>query len=163
MVVERPTSRRTAGVKIRRATANDEPALVAAAISLALETERRRLAPEVVLAGIRGVLEEPVRGFYLVAERDGRLAASLLVTREWSDWRNGTFWWIQSVYVQPGHRGQGVFRAVYEALRRVAIAKAGVCGLRLYVDTENGTAMRTYEALGMTPARYRFYEDPFSD
>jgi len=146
--------------RIRMATEEDEAALVAFNLAMAHETEEKRLAPEVVLAGVRGVLQHPHRGFYLVAERGvGGPVASLLVTREWSDWRNGNFWWIQSVYVLPEHRRKGVFRTFYETLRRVARSKPRCCGLRLYVDRENEIAQRTYAALGMDGSRYRFLED----
>jgi ribosomal protein S18 acetylase RimI-like enzyme len=103
------------------------------------------------------VLEQPQRGFYLVAERTGVAIGSLLVTYEWSDWRNGDFWWIQSVYVLPAARRGGAFRALYAEVERRAAA-AGAVGLRLYVETENHRAQATYAGLGMQRCHYFMYE-----
>ena len=143
---------------VRPATIDDAPVLVEFNVAMARETEDKALAPEVVEAGVRRVFDEPARGHYLVAESDGQVVGALLVTPEWSDWRNGDFWWIQSVYVRPGHRRQGIFHRLFHAVRRGATSKAGVCGLRLYVEHENDAAQQTYEALGMSQTAYRLYE-----
>ena len=145
-------------VQVRRAVVEDAPVLVRFNLAMALETEGKRLAPEVVEAGVQGLFDQPARGFYLVAEHAERVVGALMVTREWSDWRNADFWWIQSVYVLAAHRRRGVYRRLHEVVEKAAISKAGVCGLRLYVERENAPAQRTYEALGMRETRYRFYE-----
>ena len=128
------------------------------AIAMALETEHKTLDPGTVEKGIRAVLAQPRRGAYFVAERDGEAAGTLMLTYEWSDWRNGDWWWIQSVYVAPGHRRQGVYAALYAHVLAGARANPEVCGLRLYVERDNANAQRTYESLGMVDAGYRMYE-----
>ena len=144
-------------VLIRAATSTDIPDLTNWNQAMAWETEHKRLQPEVVRRGVTGVLEQPQRGFYLVAEHDDAAVGSLLVTFEWSDWRGGDFWWIQSVYVAPAARRGGVFRALYTAVEQRA-ASAGAVGLRLYVETENLRAQQTYAELGMRPCHYQMYE-----
>jgi len=127
-------------------------------ILMAQETETKALDPETVLAGVRGVFADSRRGRYLVARKGTEIVGQLLVTLEWSDWRNGEIWWIQSVYVAPQHRGQGVFRALYQALKGEADAKQDVVGLRLYVEYENEIAKQVYESLGMTSGGYLVME-----
>ena len=128
--------------------------------AMAWETESKRLDPEVLARGVAAVFDEPRRGFYLVAERDGEPVGCLLVTYEWSDWRCGDFFWIQSVYVTACARRGGVFRAMYEAV--VARAReARAVGVRLYVETENERAQRTYAGLGMERCHYFMYEAGF--
>ncbi|HZX69507.1 MAG TPA: GNAT family N-acetyltransferase [Rhodanobacter sp.] len=144
---------------IRAATPTDVADLVNWNMAMAWETEKKRLAPEVLRRGVSGVLEQPRRGFYLVAERAGVAVGSLLVTFEWSDWRDGDFWWIQSVYVDPAARRDGVFRALYAAVAQRA-TQAGAVGLRLYVETENQRAQATYAGLGMQRCHYFMYEMP---
>jgi GNAT superfamily N-acetyltransferase len=126
-------------------------------VAMAWETEQKRLELDVLMRGVSAVLDEPRRGFYLVAELDGRPAGCLLVTYEWSDWRNGDFWWFQSVYVTPAARRSGVFRALYADVAQRA-KQAGAVGLRLYVETENTRAQRTYQELGMEQCHYFMYE-----
>ncbi len=128
---------------------------------MASETEGLELDPDQVRAGVEAVLADPAKGFYLVAEQDGRIVGQLMVTYEWSDWRNGTFWWIQSVYVDPAHRRRGVFKRLYEETLHRARTRPGVCGLRLYVEAENRRAQRAYERLGMKLTGYRLYEVDF--
>ncbi len=142
---------------LRRGTPGDVVFLVECNRIMARETEGKALDPATLAAGVRGVFEQSDRGFYLVAERAGQPVGSLLVTREWSDWRNGPFWWIQSVYVVEAARHQGVFRALYAEVERRARA-AGAVGLRLYVELENVRAQRTYESLGMHRCHYHMYE-----
>lgn len=142
---------------IRAATAADIPELLAWNAAMAWETEHKRLDPVRLERGIAGVLEQPARGFYLIAERAGVAVGSLLVTYEWSDWRCGDFWWIQSVYVVPAARRSGVFRALYADVARRAAA-GGAVGLRLYVETENHQAQATYADLGMQRCHYWMYE-----
>ena len=144
-------------VLIRAAVAADLPDLVAWNAAMAWETERKTLDPARLARGVAGVFEQPQRGFYLVAECDGAAVGSLLVTYEWSDWRCGDFWWIQSVYVAPAARRRGVFRALYAEVEQRARAARAV-GLRLYVETANHAAQATYAGLGMQPCHYRMYE-----
>jgi GNAT superfamily N-acetyltransferase len=147
-----------ASLLIRAARDDDAETLAAFNAAMALETEGKRLLPQVVLAGVRRLLAEPALGFYLVAEADGVVAGGLMVTTEWSDWRNGRFWWIQSVYVRPAWRRRGVFRALYEYVNSAATAQPDVCGLRLYVEHENRSAQATYSNLGMAQTDYRLFE-----
>ena len=144
---------------IRRAEPGDLDLLVRFARAMAQETEEKALGAETVRAGVRAALSDPDRGAYFVAEpADGSPAAALLVTREWSDWRNGFFWWIQSVYVRPQHRRRGLYRRLYAHVRQRAEEAPDVCGLRLYVEKDNAAARAAYEALGMSETSYRLYE-----
>ncbi|MDF1702208.1 MAG: GNAT family N-acetyltransferase, partial [Planctomycetota bacterium] len=102
--------------------------------------------------------ERPAHGFYLVAERSGTTAGSLMITPEWSDWRGGFFWWIQSVYVAPDHRRTGVYRALYDQVQAYAQEADDVIGIRLYVERENEGAREVYRRLGMEETPYRLYE-----
>ncbi|MEW6073982.1 MAG: GNAT family N-acetyltransferase [Planctomycetota bacterium] len=155
------TAGRGAGVRVRPAYPRDLTTLVEFNRAMAHETEDRALDPAVVTAGVQSVLDDPGRGSYFVAERDGRVVGGLLLTFEWSDWRNGVFWWIQSVYVRPGDRGGGVFRALYDHVRTKARVTPGACGLRLYVERGNAHARRVYAAVGMVESAYRLYEVDF--
>lgn len=145
---------------VRPATSADLPALCAWNAAMAWETEHKTLDPERLRGGVAGVLAQPARGFYLLAERAGTTVGCLLVTYEWSDWRCGDFWWIQSVYVVAAARRQGVFRALYAAAKQRAY-DAGAVGLRLYVDHDNHAAQATYEGLGMRRCHYAMYEAEF--
>jgi GNAT superfamily N-acetyltransferase len=146
-------------VHIRPGGPEDAPTIVGFQQAMAHESEGLELAPEVVDTGVRSLMAMPDAGFYLVAEREGDLVGSLMVTPEWSDWRNGFFWWVQSVYVRPDARGEGVYRALHEEVKRLAASRDDVCGLRLYVDRTNESARRIYEHLGMTETAYRLYEE----
>ena len=145
-------------VQVRRARPGDADAIAAFNAAMAFETEGKRLLPQVLGAGVRRLIAEPALGFYLVAEADGAAVACLMVTTEWSDWRNGRFWWIQSVYVQPAWRRRGVFRTLYTEVGALARREPDVCGLRLYVEHENTVAQATYESLGMQRTDYHLYE-----
>ncbi len=129
---------------------------------MAQETESVILNSETVLAGVRGMVDHPERGFYLVAEtgpaNEPFIVAALMVTTEWSDWRNGLFWWIQSVYVLPDFRRRGLYRALYDHVKRLADLDQRVCGFRLYVEKDNHIAQSTYRALGMSETPYRLFE-----
>ena len=148
-----------AAVTTRFAVAADAAILAEFNRAMALETESKSLAPEKLLPGVESVLRDPRHGFYVVADAGREIAGSLLVTYEWSDWRNGRIWWIQSVYVRPAHRRRGVYRALHEFVRERARATGDVVGIRLYVERENAAARRTYGALGMTETPYRIYEE----
>jgi GNAT superfamily N-acetyltransferase len=145
---------------LRRATAADEAVLVAFNAALAWETEHKRLRPEVLTPGVRAVFADPAKGFYTVAlDERGEVVGQMMVTFEWSDWRNGWFWWVQSVYVREDARRGGVFRALYREIERQAAADPGVIGLRLYVEEDNARARATYAAMGMTPTTYGMMEE----
>ncbi|NNE62815.1 MAG: GNAT family N-acetyltransferase [Gammaproteobacteria bacterium] len=146
-------------MKIRQAGIDDAAALSQFNQNMALETEGIELIPEIIDAGVKTMIENPQMGFYLVAEENGVIAAALMTTTEWSDWRNGLFWWIQSVYVLPEFRRQGLYRQLYEEVKRLAENDIGVCGFRLYVEHENEAAQKTYQALGMHETHYKLYEE----
>ena len=143
----------------RIAVAGDAAALVEFNQAMALETESKSLQEETLRTGVETVLRDPKHGFYVVADTGREIAGALLVTFEWSDWRNGRFWWIQSVYVRPEHRHRGVYRALHEFVRDRARRTGGVVGLRLYVERDNAAAQRAYAALGMSETAYRMYEE----
>ncbi|MEP7187030.1 MAG: GNAT family N-acetyltransferase [Rhodanobacter sp.] len=147
---------------IRAANPSDLVDLVAWNAAMAWETEQKTLDPATLERGVNAVFEQTRRGFYLIAERDGVAVGSLLVTYEWSDWRCGDFWWIQSVYVTPDARRSGVFRVLYAAVQERA-AESGAVGLRLYVETENRRAQDTYADLGMERCHYWMYEMPLGE
>lgn len=130
--------------------------------AMALETEGKNLSAERLLSGVTAVFDDPKKGFYIVAEFDATLAGCLLVTREWSDWRNSWFWWIQSVYVRPEYRGRGLYSNMYQFVKTLAAAEADVCGFRLYVERENRRARFVYEKLGMQESNYVMYEEEIS-
>ena len=149
-----------AEVRVRAAYAGDCEVLAAFNAAMAVETENKTLDPQALRAGVARVLAEPARGFYLVAEIEGVVVGCLMVTFEWSDWRNGDWWWLQSVYVEPDHRRHGVFRTLYAEVERRAVEHADVVGIRLYVERDNARAQRTYASLGMHEDHYRMYAKP---
>jgi ribosomal protein S18 acetylase RimI-like enzyme len=146
---------------IRRATVDDVSALVRFNQAMARETENKELADDILRPGAEGLLARPEHGFYLVAESNGAEShepvGSLMITYEWSDWRNGLFWWIQSVYVMPEWRRRGVYTALYDYVKELAAAEK-VCGFRLYVEKENVAAQQTYQRLGMAETHYLMFE-----
>lgn len=144
-------------VNIRKANPEDAGTIVDFQQAMAWETERMSLNPDTLRNGVNSVFKTFSCGQYWVAEEDGIVIASLLITYEWSDWRNSNVWWIQSVYVLPAWRRKGIFKAMYLRIRNEA-EKQGVAGLRLYVETNNYTAQHTYEAMGMQSRHYKMYE-----
>lgn len=144
-------------VLIRPAVQADIPRLVRFNQALAHETEGHRLDASILEPGIRKLMDDAILGFYTVAAAEADPATPIgctMITYEWSDWRDGLIWWIQSVYVDPAWRGQGVFRRLLEHLEDQARQDPGIRGLRLYVEDENDRAHRTYDKLGLLPARY---------
>jgi len=129
---------------------------------MAEETERRRLNPDIIGNGVRRLLEDASRGRYWVAVADGEIVGQIMVTYEWSDWRNGALWWIQSVYVHPDHRRSGVFTALYRHVESIA-QQSDARGLRLYVEQNNERAQKTYAALGMVNPNYQVMEAIFGE
>jgi GNAT superfamily N-acetyltransferase len=151
--------------KIRPARLTDAGTVAEFNIRMAWETEQRKLDPERVRQGVGALLNDPAKGTYFVAEveSNGRssIVGQLLITYEWSDWRNGNFWWVQSVYVTEEFRGQGVFKALFQQAQTLAKQQADVCGLRLYVDADNSKAQHAYERLGMAQTNYKLFELDF--
>lgn len=145
-------------MNIRQAELGDAPTIADFNLRLAQETEQLRLGPECVRAGVAAVLSDPAKGIYLVAEEGSVITGQVMITYEWSDWRNGNIWWLQSVYVCEERRGQGVFRALFRHLRELAGARSDVCSLRLYMHADNVRARRCYERLGMRRTRYEIFE-----
>ena len=146
---------------VRMGEEKDAEILAKSNIAMALETEQKRLSPPVVANGVQALLSNPRHGFYVVAEIDHEVVGSLMVTYEWSDWRDASFWWIQSVYIKPEFRKQGVFRRLYEFVKDKASRGTNVCGLRLYVEQDNIAAQDAYERIGMSRIPYKFYEESF--
>ena len=148
-------------VSIRKAIPDDAPRIVEFQQAMALETEGKTLDESLVTPGVADVFASPGKGFYIVAETDGVVVGSLLITYEWSDWRNATFLWIQSVFVDAGHRRRGVYTAMHNHVLGLAEADDGLCGVRLYVERTNTRAQQTYKSLGMDHSHYDMYEIDF--
>jgi GNAT superfamily N-acetyltransferase len=129
---------------------------------MAKETEGIELDRERLRKGVEALFTDMSKGVYYLAEIDGSVVGQLMITYEWSDWRNATFWWIQSVYVLPEYRNQGIFRALYRYIESLARKHGNICGLRLYVDDANKIAQKTYEALGMKQSHYKMMEVDFT-
>ena len=146
---------------VRAAALSDLEFVVDSNARIADETEGRVLDRALLVPGVRALLSDPAKGRYFIAEESGRPLGQLMYTTEWSDWRNGDFWWIQSVYVRVEARRQGVFSLLFRHLEKLARSTAGVCGIRLYVDAHNGTALATYTRLGMVDSGYRVLEADF--
>lgn len=158
-------------LRVRPAHAADLDLLAGWAAAMAWETEHKRLDPATVRAGVEAGLADPARARYFVAMEQALTAGretialavgTLMLTREWSDWRNGEWWWIQSVYVPEEHRRRGVFAMLYRHVEQLARDADGVIGLRLYVERDNANAQNTYGSLGMEDAGYRIYEAGFA-
>lgn len=144
--------------RIRPATRADLDTIVEFNRRLALETEHKALDTEVLRSGVGALLSNPEKGRYFIAETDAGVVGQIMVTGEWSDWRNGSFWWIQSVYVAENCRGQGIFTALFRHVEAEARQQSDVCGLRLYVDNLNLPAQAAYRGCGMTMTDYRIME-----
>lgn len=147
-------------IAIRPMRAADVETVAAFNAAMARETEDLALDLDTLRRGVRAMLDDPSKGTYRLAELDGRVVGQLMITLEWSDWRCGFWWWIQSVYVAPEARRRGVYRALFESVLADARARPDVRGVRLYVEHENHRAQQVYEALGMKRGRYVFYERP---
>ena len=143
---------------IRQATLSDAPVVTEFNIRLAEESEQLRLDADCVSAGVAAVLADAAKGVYFVADADGAVVGQLMITYEWSDWRNGNIWWIQSVYVREDFRGRGVFRALFMHVRESAGMRRDVRCVRLYVHGENVRAKRSYKKLGMKRTKYEVFE-----
>jgi ribosomal protein S18 acetylase RimI-like enzyme len=149
-------------MKIRRATIADAKTIAEFNQLMAEETEHRDLETETLSSGVSAILTDATKGIYFVAEENGTVVAQLMITYEWSDWRNGNFWWIQSVYVRKEFRELGIFRALYQHVEGLATKRKDVCGLRLYVEGENERAQGVYEKMGMKRTSYQLFEKDFT-
>ena len=149
------------GIIVRNDTQDDLNTLVKYNAAMAKETEGKTLDLELLSKGVSAVLDQDSLGFYLIAEADGRSVGQLLITTEWSDWRNGYFWWIQSVYVDAEYRRQGVYRALDSHVHSEARRRQDVCGLRLYVERNNQVAQQVYSSLDMHRPHYDLFEIDF--
>ncbi|MCI0426727.1 MAG: GNAT family N-acetyltransferase [Nitrospiraceae bacterium] len=152
-------------LNVRLARPEDAAKIASFSAAMALETEGRRLDLDRLYDGTIALLKSPDRGFFMVAELeqadDRQLLGQLMITYEWSDWRNGEFWWIQSVYVDPVWRRRSVFRRMHETVMATAKTSPNVCGVRLYVGESNNAAQAVYRKLGLTPSSYAIFETDF--
>ena len=148
-------------ISIRRGTASDAETIAGFNAAIALETEGLSLDRPRLIEGVRAVLRDASKGFYLVADMRGRPVGQMMITYEWSDWRNGLFWWIQSVYVEPDQRRAGVYTSLHQYVAAEAQRAGDVCGMRLYVEQENEIAQGVYRRLGMQKTVYDMFEVDF--
>ncbi|MBD3225147.1 MAG: GNAT family N-acetyltransferase [Caldithrix sp.] len=146
-------------INLRKATIDDAKTIASYNRNMAKETEELELDEENALKGVQSLFKHPDYGFYAVAEIEDDIVGSLMVTKEWTDWRNGEFWWIQSVYIRSDYRRLGIYRKLYEFVKSLADENAIVRGFRLYVHRENYIARKTYHALGMKKTPYRIFEE----
>jgi ribosomal protein S18 acetylase RimI-like enzyme len=146
-------------LQVRRGNKQDAAVIADFNRAMARETEDRELPMDKIYPGVERLMGKPEYGFYIVAEAAGEVVGTLMITTEWSDWRNGLFWWIQSVYVAPTHRRRGIYRHMYRHIQQLASAEPDVCGYRLYVEKDNRIAQQTYQSLGMIETDYLLYEE----
>lgn len=143
---------------IRQANTTDSASIVEFQLAMAWETEKLELHEPTVIKGVAAVFADPAKGIYYVAETDGKVVGSLLTTFEWSDWRNGTVLWIQSVYVRPEYRKRSIFSRLYKHIKELVATNNNLRGIRLYADKTNTSAHGVYEHLGMTAEHYQMFE-----
>lgn len=146
-------------MNIRIAVAADATSLVEFNQAMAQETEGKQLDGDVLTQGVSAVFDDANKGFYVVADDEGTIVGGLMVTFEWSDWRNAWFWWIQSVYIRPEYRGQSIYSKLYDFVKEKALEQGNVCGFRLYVEKENVHAQAVYKTLGMDETYYLMFEE----
>lgn len=146
-------------MKIRKGQQSDLSALIQFNQAMAMETEELALDSNLLNKGVNTLLSQPEKGFYLVAEVDNEIVGSLMVTFEWSDWRAKDYYWIQSVYIRPENRRQGIYGKLYQAVKAIAEENGGAASFRLYVEQENTKAQQTYQALGMEQSYYLMFEE----
>jgi ribosomal protein S18 acetylase RimI-like enzyme len=149
-------------LKVTPAELEDAPFIIHANKAMARETEEKELDTDILQKGVQSVLTQPYHGEYWIAKTPEKRAGCLMITFEWSDWRNGQFWWIQSVYVMPEYRRKGVFRSLFNSIKNKAQADLNCCGLRLYVEKSNQRAQKTYTFLGMRQTDYNLFEIDFT-
>src|SRR5580765_4825581 len=146
-------------MNIRFASKKDVDSLVEFNQAMALETEGKHLDGDTLRSGVEAEFGDEKKGFYVVAEDNERIIGGLMVTYEWSDWRNGWFWWIQSVYILPEARGKSIYSRLYEFVKTKAAEAGNVCGFRLYVENDNYHAQKVYDKFGMAASHYLMYEE----
>ena len=149
-------------MNIRIHNSGDLPTIVSFNISMAEETEGKVLDPDTIQSGVLALLEDPSKGFYILADEETKIIGQLMITKEWSDWRNSDFWWIQSVYVLPEYREKGVYRKMHKYVVQMAKRDGNVCGMRLYVDKDNTAAQNVYNKLGMDESHYILFEEDWT-
>jgi GNAT superfamily N-acetyltransferase len=147
---------------IRQADLSDASVIAEFNLRLAEETEELQLDPDCVSKGVAAILADPSKGLYYVALVEREVVGQVMITYEWSDWRNGNLWWLQSVYVRKEFRRKGIFRALFKHLQELASSRGDVRGLRLYMHSENGRARNSYQQLGMKPTQYEVFEMEFN-
>ena len=147
-------------VEINKATLDDAVVIAEFNRRMAKETENMILDENVILNGVKNLMQQPDLGFYIVAKIENQVCGCLMITKEWSDWRNGLIWWIQSVYIHADYRRQGIFRKMYQYISDYA-KEQGIIGLRLYVEHSNSVAQKTYSELGMKKCDYHIFEQIF--
>lgn len=143
---------------IRKAIPEDTPAIIDFQIKMALETENIHLEKSIVTEGVNAVFSDPSKGTYYIAEKNWEVVGSLLTTYEWSDWRNGTVIWIQSVFVLPEYRQQGIYKTLFQHVSNMVKSDKKLKGIRLYVEKSNKTAHKVYSKIGLNPDHYELYE-----
>ncbi len=146
-------------ITIRIAKPEDAPALIEFNQAMALETEGKYLDSQILTGGVESVFHDERKGFYVVAESENKIIGGLMITYEWSDWRDSWFWWIQSVYILPEGRGRKIYSRLYDFVKEKARETGEVCGFRLYVEKENEHAQKVYEKVGMKKSYYLMYEE----
>jgi ribosomal protein S18 acetylase RimI-like enzyme len=146
-------------ITIRIAKREDAPALVEFNQAMAMETEGKHLDTQILTSGVESVFHDESKGFYVVAESENKIIGGLMITYEWSDWRDAWFWWIQSVYILPEARGKKIYSRLYDFVKEKARETGEVCGFRLYVEHENTRAQKVYEKVGMEKSYYLMYEE----
>ncbi len=146
-------------IRIRFGRLNDAEKLAEFNKEMAFESEGYNLDFQTVLSGIKNLMLQTELGFYLIAETDNGIVGTLMITYEWTDWRDGLFWWIQSVYVVPEMRNKGVYKALYQKVKELAASDKRVRGFRLYVDKDNERAIEVYQKMGMTETNYLLFEE----
>ena len=145
-------------IEVRKANREDIPYIIEFQKQMALETESTTLNDQKINRGVEAVFDDPEKGFYTVSTSNSQVVASMMITPEWSDWRNGYFLWIQSLYVIPSFRKQGVFRNMYQYIKQTVVETANYLGLRLYVEENNNTAIDVYLNVGMKGSHYKMFE-----
>ena len=146
-------------ITIKNANEQDIKTITDFQLKMAFETEKLVLNPEIVIKGVNSVFNNPNNGRYFIAEQDSQVVASLLITHEWSDWRNAQVWWIQSVYVKAEFRKKGIFKKMYQHISELVKNSRNLAGIRLYVDRTNSNARKVYEKIGMNGEHYQLFED----
>lgn len=142
-----------------KANSDDAQSIAEFNVAMAYETEGKKIESSELLAGVKGLMSKPEYGFYIVAKHNLETVACMMITYEWTDWRNGLFWWIQSVYVKPKYRKQGVYRLMHKYVRELSQLEEDVVGIRLYVEKENENAIKVYKRMGMYETDYKLFEE----